>query len=213
VEPAPLEQFFYFATPIYITKQPQYLEAIKDASLRNLDETHGDKKLDKLYPFRMSDNLLGDTRVAAFAEFVGNTAWNILASQGYAMDGLATSFTELWCQEHHRTSSMDCHVHGGGNALVGFYFLDTPKGSPPIVIHDPRPARMMLDLPQADVNQASLASTMINFVPEPGMLLFAPSWLPHSFGRSAAKSPFRFIHFNLAVRLAVPEASPTAEIV
>jgi hypothetical protein len=63
---------------------------------------------------------------------------------------------------------------------------------------------MMLDLPQQDANQATLASTMINFKPEPGMLMIAPSWLPHSFGRNPVKAPFRFVHFNLAVQQAAP---------
>jgi len=73
----------------------------------------------------------------------------------------------------------------------------------------------MLDLPQVDVNQLSLASTMVNFIPEPGMLMFAPAWLAHSFNRNASKSPFRFVHFNLAVQPngSVAPPMPEAEIV
>ena len=69
----------------------------------------------------------------------------------------------------------------------------------------------MLALPEADPSQATLASSMINFAPEPGMMLFAPAWLPHSFGRNASKAPFRFVHFNLSV---VSTACPApAEVV
>lgn len=209
-----LDQLNYFATPIYITQQPQFLDEVREIALAKIKEVHGSKKPDKLFPLRMSGNMLEDARIAPFAEFVGQTAWNILASQGYAMDGFNTTFTELWCQEHGYSSSMDYHVHPGGNLIVGFYFLDVPEGAPHAVIHDPRPGRVMLDLPQADVTQATLASTMINFKPEPGMLLFAPAWLGHSFGRNASKSPFRFVHFNLAVQPAAPAfcAAP-AEVV
>ncbi len=212
---APLDTLHYFVTPIYITKQPQFLETVKTIATDSIKQVHGKAKPNKIHPVLMSGNMLEDSRIEEFASFVGSTAWNILASQGYAMDQFNTTFTEMWCQEHYQTSSMDHHTHPGGNLLVGFYFLDTPEGCPPVVIHDPRPGRVMLDLPQVDVNQLSLASTMVNFIPEPGMMMFAPAWLAHSFNRNASKAPFRFVHFNLSVQ---PNGSaappmPEAEIV
>jgi len=199
-QPAPLDQFHYFATPVYITQQPQFLEVVKAIAADSITQVHGDKKPDKIHPVRMSGNMLEDERIAPFAEFIANTAWNVLASQGFAMESFSTSFTELWCQEHFQTSSMDYHAHAGGNFIVGFYFLDVPEGAPPVVIHDPRPGRVMLSLSEADPSQATLASTMINFKPQPGMMMFAPAWLAHSFGRNASKKPFRFVHFNLTVQ-------------
>ena len=214
-QPAPLDQLHYFATPVYITQQPQFLEVVKAIAADSIAQVHGDKKPDKIHPVRMSGNMLEDERIAPFAEFIANTAWNILASQGYAMDGFSTSFTELWCQEHYQTSSMEYHTHPGGNFLVGFYFLDVPDGAPPVVIHDPRPGRVMLSLPEADPSQATLSSTMINFKPQPGMVMFAPAWLAHSFGRNASKKPFRFVHFNLTVHQTAPVVCPvsSAEVV
>ena len=211
---APLETLHYFATPIYITKQPQFLETVKAIAADSIKQVHGKKKPDKIHPVLMSGNLLEDPRIEEFASFVGSTAWNILSNQGYAMENFSTSFTEMWSQEHYQTSSMDYHAHPGGNFLVGFYFLDTPEGCPPAVIHDPRPGRMMLSLPEANPAQATLASTMINFKPEPGMMMFAPAWLAHSFGRNPSKAPFRFVHFNLTVQPSAP-AAPTsaAEII
>lgn len=201
---APLEQFHYFVTPVYVTKQPQFLEAVREIALDSIKQVHGKAKPDKIYPLRMSGNMLEDPRIVDFAEFVGSTAWNILASQGYAMDGFNTMFTEMWCQEHYQTSSMEQHAHPGGNFLVGFYFLDVPEGAPLAIIHDPRPSRVMLTLPETDPTQVTLASTMINFQPEPGMMMFAPAWLAHSFGRNPSKAPFRFVHFNLSVQPAAP---------
>ena len=214
-QPAPLDQLHYFATPVYITQQPQFLEVVKAIAADSIAQVHGDKKPDKIHPVRMSGNMLEDERIAPFAEFIANTAWNILASQGFAMDGFSTSFTELWCQEHYQTSSMEYHTHPGGNFLVGFYFLDVPDGAPPVVIHDPRPGRVMLSLPEADPSQAALSSTMINFKPQPGMVMFAPAWLAHSFGRNASKKPFRFVHFNLTVHQTAPVVCPvsSAEVV
>jgi uncharacterized protein (TIGR02466 family) len=214
-QPAPLDQFHYFATPVYITQQPQFLEVVKAIAADSITQVHGDKKPDKIHPVRMSGNMLEDERIAPFAEFIANTAWNVLASQGFAMEGFSTSFTELWCQEHFQTSSMDYHAHAGGNFIVGFYFLDVPEGAPPVVIHDPRPGRVMLSLPEADPSQATLASTMINFKPQPGMMMFAPAWLAHSFGRNASKKPFRFVHFNLTVQQTPSAVCPvsSAEVI
>ena len=210
-EPAPLDELHYFVTPIYITKQPQFLDAVKAIAADSIKQVHGKAKPNKIHPVLMSGNMLEDDRIAPFADFIGQTAWNILASQGYAMEQFNTAFTEMWCQEHYQTSSMDYHAHPGGSFLVGFYFLDTPEGCPPAVIHDPRPGRVMLDLPQADVNQLSLASTMVNFTPEPGMLMFAPAWLAHSFNRNTSKAPFRFVHFNLTVQPNAAAACPMPE--
>ena len=211
---APLDQFHYFATPIYITKQPQFLEIVKSIAADSIKQVHGKNKPNKIHPVLMSGSMLEDERIAPFAEFVGSTAWNILSSQGFAMDQFSTVFTELWCQEHYQTSSMDYHAHPGGNFIVGFYFLDVPDGSPHAVIHDPRPGRIMMSLPEANPSEATLASTMINFKPEPGMMMFAPAWLAHSFGRNTSKAPFRFVHFNLTVQPNAPAAFPaSAEIV
>jgi uncharacterized protein (TIGR02466 family) len=207
---APLDEFHYFVTPIYITKQPQFLETMKVIAADSIKQVHGKAKPNKIHPVLMSGNMLEDPRIEEFASFVGSTAWNILSSQGYAMENFSTTFTELWCQEHYQTSSMDYHAHPGGNFLVGFYFLDTPEGCPPAVVHDPRPGRMMLSLPESDPTQATLSSTMINFTPEPGMMMFAPAWLAHSFGRNPSKYPFRFVHFNLTVQQSAPAAPASA---
>jgi uncharacterized protein (TIGR02466 family) len=212
---ASLDQFHYFATPVYIIQQPQFLDVVKAIAADSITQVHGDKKPDKIHPVRMSGNMLEDERIAPFADFIANTAWNILSSQGFAMEGFSTSFTELWCQEHFQTSSMDYHNHPGGNFIVGFYFLDVPEGAPTLVIHDPRPSRMMLSLPEIDPSQATLASTMVNFKPQPGMVMFAPAWLAHSFGRNASKKPFRFVHFNLTVQQTPSAVCPvsSAEVI
>lgn len=210
-EEAQLEQYHYFATPVYVTKQPQFLDTMRDVATDSILNLHGKKKPNKIYPVRMSGSLLEDERVADFAEFIGNTAWNILANQGYAMGSFSTIFTELWAQEHYQTSSMDNHAHGG-SAIVGFYFLDVPEEAPVAVFHDSRHGPSLLGLPEANPTQVTLASTMINFKPEPGMVLFAPAWVAHSFSRNPSKDPFRFIHFNLSVQQTAPIAPP-AEVV
>lgn len=208
-----IEQWHYFATPVYSYKKPEFLEDVKKASndaLRNIRKT---SKMDEIYPVMQVD-ISSDERVLPFLEYVVNTAWNLLDSQGYAMQGLSTYFTEIWCQEHHKYSSMEYHHHNDSQ-LVAFYFLECPENSPRLSIHDPRPTKNMVNIPEKDVNTLTMASSQLNFVPEVGTLMFTNSWLPHSFSRNASVKPFKMIHMNIAVRPYVGEIEypDTAEII
>lgn len=210
-----LQVAHHFPCPIYLIERPDFLEAVSAVSEENLAEQRKTQDLNEIYPMVMSGNYFGDSRIASFAEFVGATAWNILNEQGYAMQDKVVSFTEMWTQEHHKHSAMDAHVHGFGSQIVGFYFLETPENCSRVVFHDPRAAKVQIDLPEQDVNMATPASKMINFTPKPGMMIFANSWLAHSFTRHAAEQPIKFVHFNLTVvqqqqTCALP---PAAEII
>jgi len=205
----------HFACPIYIIERPDFLEVVNPISNEALDFQRKERNLDEIYPVYMTGNYFADPRVIEFSKFIGSTAWNILNEQGYAMQDKAVQFTEMWTQEHHKHSAMDAHVHGFGSQMVGFYFLETPEDCSKLVFHDPRAAKVQIDLPEQDEKMATLASKMINFTPKPGMMIFANSWLAHSFTRHAAELPIKFVHFNLTViqqpqTCAIP---PAAEIV
>ena len=210
-----LQVAYHFPCPIYLIERPDFLDAVKEVSDENLDTQRKTQELNEIYPVVMSGNYCDDSRLNSFAEFVGGTAWNILNEQGYAMQDKVVSFTEMWTQEHHKHSAMDQHVHGFGSQIVGFYFLETPEDCSRVVFHDPRSAKVQIDLPEQDMNMATPASKMINFEPKPGMMIFANSWLAHSFTRHAADKPIKFVHFNLNVILAPQSACqmPAAEIV
>lgn len=202
--PAPaneeLSHQIYFPTSVYTIEKPEFLKNVKQVSNEYLNKQRGDKKIDDIYPVVMSGNLSDDPRMADFCRYVGMTSWNILNSQGYAMDNLSVFFTEMWCQEHHKHSLMEQHAHGGGIQLVGFYFLETPPDCSRVVFHDPRPAKVQINLPESDITQVTSGTSMVNFEPKPGLLMFTNAWLPHSFGRHASKKPIKFIHFNLAIK-------------
>ena len=214
VKQTQLQVAYHFPCPIYIIERPDFLDAVNIVSEEALETVRKTQTLDEIYPVVMSKNYFADSRIAEFSEFIGSTAWNILSEQGYAMQDKAVSFTEMWTQEHHKHSAMDAHVHGFGSQIVGFYFLETPENCSRIVFHDPRAAKVQIDLPEQDVNMATPASKMINFQPKPGLMIFANSWLAHSFTRHAAELPIKFVHFNLTV---IPQMqtcpAPAAEIV
>ena len=210
-----LSAWTYFPSVIYTIEKPEFLETVKEVSNERLKAAKAVRKLDPIYPVMMTDNLLNDPRMVDFCSYVGGTAWNILQGQGYAMDGLNTSFESMWTQEHHKHSLMEQHVHGFGAQLVGFYFLEVPEKSSNVVFHDPRAGKVQGSIPEANMANATAASNAINFTPKPGLLMFANSWLPHSFGRHAANKPMKFVHFNMIVQLAQPVSCPThaAEII
>ena len=210
-----LQVAYHFPCPIYLIERPDFLEVVNTVSEESLTEAKKTQQLNEIYPVVMSGSYFGDPRMAGFSEFVGATAWNILNEQGYAMQDKVVQFTEMWTQEHHKHSAMDAHVHGFGSQIVGFYFLETPEDCSRVVFHDPRAAKVQIDLPEQDINMATPASKMINFQPKPGLMIFANSWLMHSFTRHAADLPIKFVHFNLTVQRAQPAVcpAPAAEVV
>lgn len=208
-----LQAFAYFPSMVYVIEKPEYLEMVRKVSNESLKKTKGNKKLNPIYPVAMSENLLEDERIQDFANYVGATAWNILDSQGYSMSNLNVFFTELWCQEHHKHSLMEQHVHPN-TQLVGFYFLETPENCSNVVFHDTNSGKVQTSLPEQDITKATIASNAVNFTPKEGMLIFSNAWLPHSFGRHASAKPIKFIHFNLGVQQAPQScAMPTAEVI
>ena len=208
-----LQVAHHFPCPIYIIERSDFLKSVAAISEENLAESRKTQSLNEIYPLYMTGNYYADPRMAMFSEFVGATAWNILNEQGYAMGDKGVSFTEMWTQEHYKHSAMDSHVHGFGSQIVGFYFLETPENCSRLVFHDPRAAKVQIDLLEQDMGIATSASKMINFEPKPGMMIFANSWLAHSFTRHSADLPIKFVHFNLTV-ISQPQTCPApAEII
>ena len=55
----------------------------------------------------------------------------------------------------------------------------------------------MADLPRKNETEVSMASSMINYKPKPGTMIFIPAYLEHQFTVDPGVDDFRFIHFNL----------------
>lgn len=208
-----LQVAHHFASAVYLIDRPDFLDAVQTVSEESLEARRKEHGVNEIYPVLMSNNYFADPRVAGFTEFIGSTAWNILNDQGYAMQDKAISFVEMWTQEHHKHSAMEQHIHKNGVQMVGFYFLEAPENCSRVVFHDPRAGKVQIDLPEQDMYRATMASSLINFQPKPGLLIFSNAWLPHSFSRHAAEQPIKFVHFNLTVIPApLPPPAP-AEVI
>jgi len=193
-----LEEAHYFASPVYTVLKPDFLDAVRTVSSR-YEEASREHKTNPEVPHLMTATYSHEPELEAFSQYVSQTAWNILASQGYAMDKLVTYFTEMWTQEHNHLSSMETHVHGYGSQISAFYFLDTPKNGCKMVVHDPRPGKVIVNLPETDNSKITGGSQQIVFTPEAGTMIFTNSWLPHSLTKNLSDSPVRFVHMNLSV--------------
>jgi len=199
-----LQQWHYFPSVLYTIDKPEFLDSMRVISKEYIESISKTSALNDTYPVWQTIGFQNDARIADFVRFIGNTSWDILSGQGYNMIPYHTTITELWCQEHHKYSGQDEHMHGMGNQISGFYFLDVPVETPRAAIHDPRPAKIYANLPEANMVNATYASLAINFIPKPGQFMFMNSWLPHSFTKNPGNDPFRFIHFNIGVRPAPP---------
>jgi hypothetical protein len=208
-----LDQWQYFSSPIYSIMKPELLDFSRAASNAALRAARKITKINDVYPVVQAD-VSNEEDLLPLIQYTLNTAWNLLSDQGYNMNGLSTYLTECWSQEHHKYSSMEYHNHSDCQ-LVAFYFLECPKDTPRMVIHDPRPMKLMLPLYEHNSSNITTATSSINFTPVPGQLMFANSWLPHSFTRNTSTKPFKFIHMNIGTR---PYIEPivydaTAEII
>ena len=209
-----LEEFNYFSSTVYAIKKPEFLEPVQQVTKEYLEKSKEKKNKEKPMTLMTAD-YSGEPLVAEFAQYISQTVWNILDAQGYAMENFVTYFMEMWTQEHNFHSSMEQHVHGFGAQMSVFYFIDVPDDGCKMIIYDPRPAKVIINLPVKDKQEVLPASQNVVFTPEAGTMIFTPAWLPHSFTRNLnKKEPVRFVHMNLSVAPAPQkENKPEVEII
>lgn len=206
-----LQPIFCFPTTVVTVFKPEFLSAVNAVSEEYLAQQPGD--INEIYPAKMSGDFSGDPRLKDFCTFIGQSAWQVLNNQGHDMQNASTFFTEMWTQEHHKHSLMEQHVHGNGAQLVGFYFLETPEDCSKAMFYDPRPGKVQINLPEANMAEITPASNAIGFEAKPGTMIFANAWVPHGFTRHGSDDPIKFVHFNINVEYAPAGACPVAEVV
>jgi hypothetical protein len=163
------------------------------------------QQFDQNNPILMTEDFTLDYRVKDFLDYTLLIGDTILKDQGYNLSNLDLTCQNIWAQEYYKNGSMEEHVHANGVQLTAFYFLQTPAESLKMFLHDPRPAKKQIDLPELDVNNESMASSMINIEPKAGCLYFINAWLPHSFSRNRSDTPVKFLHLNIGTQLKQPQ--------
>jgi len=195
-----VNHYIHFPVNIYSINAPRFLPEVTQISDKYLEIKKNEiKDLNEIYPVVMTDNFFTEPSINEFVSFVGNTAFNVLESQGFDLKNLATTFYEMWTQEHYKMSGMEQHIHGYGSHLVGFYFLECPENCSKVIFHDPKPGKVQMGLQEQDSSIATAASNMINFEPKVGQLMITNSWLPHSFTRHGSDKSMKFVHFTIGL--------------
>jgi uncharacterized protein (TIGR02466 family) len=197
----------HFASMIYSVAKPEFLDAVRAVSDRYLEQRRlSEPKPDPLYPVQ-TNGYPHEPELSAFTGYIAQVAWTILNDQGHDVVNLGTYIQEMWSQEHNQYNGHDEHIHSRGAQITGMYFIDCPENGCRVAVHDPRYGKNQINIPEADLEKITLASSTALFIPTPGMFYFFNSWLPHSVTRNAISEPTRLVHFNLGVRDLPPKAA------
>jgi len=207
--PDPIElvgnRFDYFVTSVYKVEMPSFLNDARKCANKALTKFKKENpKMNPIFPLYQTHDISTEPEIGLLAQYIADISFNTLRDQGYDMNNKRVYFSSMWVQEHFQHSAHEEHIHGFGAQLVGFYFLDVPKDSSRVVFHDPRPSKKQINLPEANITNATYASDAVNFVPNPGDMFLINAWTPHSIGRNHSKSPVRLIHFTLNVDMIDP---------
>jgi len=204
--PETFKQENYFPSPIFVAEAPEMLDDLNNYSesyIENAKKLIEEKKKklnfteNKIGDVYHSISLINDKNFNPLIEYINNTSFNILEGMGYDLKTYKVLCSELWVQEfskegggHHET-----HTHWNGH-MSGFYFLKCSDKTSRPLFHDPRPGNVMNLLPEKDVNKLSTATSTFNCSIKPGLMIFFPSYMPHSFLVDRGLESFRFIHWN-----------------
>jgi len=212
-----LKTISLFDTLIYQAEIPKYLD---DKDFMSVCNEHTDKAIkntqqkieerqkkynavikDHGMSYHSESKLYEDDRFHNFELLIRNTAYNILTDQGFDLSNHTLDYTEMWIQKFafEGGGHQDTHVHWD-NHISGFYFIECSGRTSKPIFHDPRPARMMLNLPIKDHSKLCPAMERQIIKVKRGTLLMFNSWLPHQFSVDDGIDPFRFIHFNIQAR-------------
>jgi len=201
-----LESWEFFPSVVYRIKKPEFIDMATEVSNEYLDELE-EKTTHR--PFIYQTKNLDDPRLYNLSLYIADTAYNILESQGYDMTNKVTHYSSMWVQEIEPDAYMAQHIHTDQSQISGFYFLKCEENSSKISLYDPRPGKVQISLNEKDLEQATVASVAVNITPEPGLMVFFNSWLPHGFTENGSGKNIRFIHFNLKVVDQIKNDAPT----
>ena len=202
----------FFTSSVFIADKPEFLTAARTVAMEYLKEVKATAALDPFYPVQ-TNGIAQEPILSEFNGFIAQTAWEILDSQGYAVDKMGTYIREMWVQEHNQNQGHDEHVHGLGDQISGVYIIDCPDMGSALTIHDPRPGKLQINLAEKNRKDITDASPSAVLVPKEGRFFFFNSWLPHSLTRSTQTAASRLVHFNLTVGPLPEDKTPAAIVV
>jgi len=196
-------KFSCFTNNIYVEEDNSWLNFLNTVSDKYIEQV---RDYNKKYFLNNKDFglvhhsglLMLDPDLLEFNKFICKKSYSILDEQGYDLKEYSLSIRELWVQEFSKEGGgfHSAHTHWNGH-ISGFYFLKCSDKTSFPIFHDPRPGKLMIQLPEKDTTLITDASEKIQFKPKPGTFIFFNSYLGHEFVVDHGIEPFRFIHFNI----------------
>jgi uncharacterized protein (TIGR02466 family) len=193
----------FFSSRIYIEEDNSWLHSLNTISDNYIQEAIERNKKDffneKDFGFaHHSGPLMNDENFTKFNEFICKRSYSFLDTQGYDLKDYVLMLKSSWVQEFSKEGGGNHAMHTHSESHVsGFYFLKCSDKTSFPFFHDPRPGKLMIQLPEKDRNLITEASVKIPFRPKPGTFVFFNSYLGHEFVVDHGIEPFRFIHFNI----------------
>jgi uncharacterized protein (TIGR02466 family) len=120
------------------------------------------------------------------SKFVKSLEWDLL--------GRKIEMTTCWANQMGQGTHHTLHLHPL-SVLSGVYFVESPKGSSPFKIEDPRIGKFMASPPRKS-KCAWKNQTYIEFAPKPGTFLLFESWMKHEVPPHRGTQPRLSISFN-----------------
>lgn len=189
-----------FSSPIFIHYDPSWVDDLNKSSDKYINEIK-ELNLKNKEDFGMthhSFSLVEDFNFKNFIDYIFKQSNLFLSDQGYDLKNYNFSLEELWVQEFSKKGGGNHNTHIHSNTHVsGFYFLKCSDKTPFPIFHDPRPCKLMSQLPEKDTSLVTDSSEKIFVKISPGTFIFFNSYLPHEFPVDHGIDPFRFIHFNI----------------
>lgn len=190
---------YHFQTAIYQIHRPEWVDRTLDLLSEHYEDSYKESELKKIFPVYQTDDISKDRDLSYLINFILENSYRILESQGYDLSDHALLFDEMWAQDVMTYGHHFPHVHQNCQ-ISGFYFLECPEEGIYPLFYDPRPGKNMINLPEKNLDNVTLATYECNYKPVPGMFLFFNSWLPHSFQLNSSESNCKFIHFNISAK-------------
>jgi len=192
----------FFSSPIYTEEDISWLGSLNDFSNKYINEAiEYNKKIFINKDFGLvhcSVPLTNDNFFLKFMQFIVKRSYSILDEQGYDLKDYLLVIRNLQVQEFSKEGggNHNTHVHSNSH-ISGFYFLKCSNKTSYPFFYDPRPGKLMNQLPEKNQKEITEASEKIPFLPKPGTFVFFNSYIGHEFVVDHGIEPFRFIHFNV----------------
>ncbi len=193
-----MNEFFYFASPIYRYEKPEWVDSL----LKSADAwIEAGKDAGQCGCVIQSALMSKDKNLGWLKTHLIQKAREILTAQKFDMDINTLTLSDMWAQEFGRYGHNIQHVHGN-SVITGLIFLKTPeKGAYPM-FKDPRPGAEMCGLRKQEDENINLSTDLIHFLDmQPGSILLFNSYLPHMVGMSNTDEKTVFLHFMISANL------------